>query len=274
MLPTPLRIEGSVYKIFYGTRNANNQSSISYSIIDLENPSKVVEHASIPVLCPGRLGTFDDNGVLPSCILEKNNEMLLYTIGFKPGGTTRMDLYGGLAISADGGHTFNRWSEAPIIERTRANPMINTAPWVIRDQSEYKMYYVSGVEWLNQDLPRYNIQMASSTDALFWRRDGQVAIDFEEGENALARPYVLFEDGKYHMWFSAKGESYRALYAISSDGISWERDPKTFQFQGNSHDIDDEMVCYPAIISHKGQKIMLYNGNDYGLRGICMAVEE
>ena len=196
----------------------------------------------------------------------------MYTIGFKPGGTTRMDLFGGLATSLDG-ENFERWSESPILERNRINPFINTAPWVIKINGQYIMYYVSGVEWLNKDLPRYNIQIAHSSDGLEWEREGVVAIDFVDGENALARPYVIYEKGLYHMWFSSKGEAYKAKYATSSDGINWTRS-SDFEFYGDLEGVDDEMVCYPVVILSNNQKFMFYNGNGYGIDGICLAIEE
>ena len=57
--------------------------------------------------------------------------------------------------------SFTRWSEAPIIERCRVNPFINTAPWVIQGEDKLLMYYVAGTEWIHEDLPRYNIQIAT-----------------------------------------------------------------------------------------------------------------
>src|SRR3546814_9435949 len=84
------------------------------------------------------------------------------------------------------------------------------------------MYYVAGVGWRHRDLPRYNIQYATSRDGLHWHRDGTVAIDFaSDEENALARPFVLKEDGRYRMWFAHKGEAYRPGYAESDAGIRW-----------------------------------------------------
>ena len=107
----------TVFLRFFGARNENNQSLVSYAVVDLtRSHNPLVEISTKPVLSPGRLGTFDDNGVLPSCFIEKDGQNLLYTIGFKPGGTTRMDLFGGLAIS-ENEDKFERWSEAPIIEK-------------------------------------------------------------------------------------------------------------------------------------------------------------
>jgi hypothetical protein len=273
MLPTPTHVEGSIYKIYFGGRNERNQSHVGFAVIDLKEPDRVIDYGAEAVLIPGRLGTFDDNGVLPSCHLRRENgEDFLYYIGFKPGGTTRMDLFGGLALAR--GEHFERWSEAPIIERCRANPFTNTAPWVIEDGDMYRMYYVAGTEWVHKDLPRYNIQTATSNDGKTWERDGTVAIDFAEGENALARPYVIKQDGLYRMWFSSKGDRYLPQYAESIDGVAWTRDPAGVDLRPGPGGPDEEMICYPIVLQHDDQHIMYYNGNGYGLNGVCLAVEK
>lgn len=274
MLPAPQHLEGSLYRLYFAGRNEGNQSHIGYAVIDMNEPDKVLEFSEKAVLTPGRLGTFDDNGVLSSCLLKDGDDLLMYIIGFKPGGTTRMDLFGGLAISHDNGLTFERWSEAPIIGRNRVNPFINTSPWVIKEDQGYRMYYVAGTEWIHKDLPRYNIQTATSSDGKNWDREGDIAINFAEGENALARPYVVKQDDVYRMWFSSKGEYYLPQYAESEDGINWTRYPDAIDLTPTPNSPDEEMICYPIVIEHAGKQIMYYNGNGYGLNGICLAVEE
>ncbi len=273
MVPTPVQMDGSLYRIYFAGRNHQNQSHIGYAVIDLKNPTKVLDISKKPVLNPGRLGTFDDNGVLPSCIVKDGNEFRLYYIGFKPGGTTRMDLFGGLAISKDGGENFTRWSEAPILERCQANPFINTAPWVIKQGTQWRIYYVAGVEWLSPDMPRYNIQTGTSKDGKTWERDGTVAVDFGSGETSLARPYVIEQDGVYRMWFSSKGPHYLSRYAESADGVNWTRYDDGVDLKPEAGGPDEEMICYSAVVQHNGKHIMFYNGNGYGKNGICLAVE-
>src|SRR3546814_12957581 len=118
-----------------------------------------------------------------------------------------MHLFGGLAVSTDGGRSFERASRAPVIERCAVNPYLNTAPFVLHEDGQWRMYYVAGVGWRHRDLPRYNIQYATSRDGLHWHRDGNVAIDFaSDEENALARPFVLKEDGRSRMWFAHPGQ--------------------------------------------------------------------
>ena len=262
--------------MFFSSRNKQNISYVGFAVCDLEQGGKVLEYSSNPVLEPGELGSFDDNGVTPSCLMELDNgELAMYYIGWNPGSTVRMHLFGGLAISEDGGSTFNRWSKAPIIERCPTDPFLNTAPWVVKVEKGYRMYYVSGTGWLHKDLPRYNIKLARSDDGKVWRRDGHVCIDYKnETENALARPYVVYEDGVWKMWFAHKGDSYRLGYAESLNGLDWERDDKMAGLDVSNGGFDTDMVEYAAIVKYGGRHFMFYNGNNYGYDGIGLAVEK
>lgn len=275
MVPTPQMLEGGLVRVYFSGRDVQNRSNIGYAVLDLAAGGKLVDYSSSPVLSPGELGCFDDNGVTPSCVITVGGTTHLYYIGWNPGSTVRMHLFGGLATSEDGGLTFERWSRAPIIERSRTDPFLNTAPWVVKAEDGYRLYYVSGTGWLHKDLPRYNIKLARSEDAKAWVRDGHVCIDFrDEKENALARPYVVFEDGIWKMWFSHRGEEYQMGYAESSDGITWERNDDLAGLNTGESGFDTDMVEYAAVVKHDGQSFIFYNGNNYGYEGIGMAVGE
>jgi len=275
MVPTPHMMDDGLVKVFYSGRDTNNKSNIGFAIVDLNLDGKVVEYSDEPVLTPGQLGCFDDNGVSPSCLREIDGQLHLYYIGWNPGSTVRVHLFGGLAISSDKGESFERWSRAPIIERCPVDPFLNTAPWVVKFEQGYRMYYVSGCGWVHKDLPRYNIKTATSRDGKIWHRDGHVCIDFaNESENALARPYVLYEDGVWKMWFSHKGEDYRLGYAESDDGVIWQRGDELAGLDVSEDGWDSEMLEYAAIVNFEGQHFMFYNGNNYGYDGIGLAIEE
>ncbi len=274
MIPTPYRLGKGIYRIFFSGRNIKNQSHISSVTIDINKKLKILSRDNKPILSPGKLGTFDDNGVTPSCVIKlNNNKLALYYIGWNPGSTVRMHLFGGLAISKDEGKNFKRWSEAPIIERNSYNPYLNTAPWVIKKKDKYLMYYVSGTEWINKNLPRYNIKLAYSNNGLDWSHKNEVCIDFKNrSENALARPFVFKDDDKWKMFFSAKGKKYKLGYAESFDAINWERKDKIINFNRGNSTYDNEMMEYFCIIKENEKYFMLYNGNNYGKDGIALAV--
>ena len=240
MLPTPEHLEGSKYRIYYGGRNDKNQSHIACADINLDTLE--VNYAAEPVLSLGALGCFDDNGVLPSCITPD----ALYYIGFKPGGTTRMQLLYGVALREDG--SVSRLGDHPQGCNTIG---IETAPWLL----DGRYYTVNGIEWLDPDTPRYDIRVNLRT-----------AIPLAANENALARPYVVKEDGIYKMFFSAKGkdEFYRPQYAESHDGYEWERKP---------YDFPEDHMCYAIVLKHGEKEFMFYNdASNYGRNGINLAV--
>lgn len=276
MIPTVDMMSESICKVYFSGRNEMNQSHIGYVLVDLNRPNHILEISKEPVLAPGALGCFDDNGVTPSCIVRNEKEIFLYYIGWNPGTTTRMHIFGGLAISKDDGKTFERYSRAPILERNRANPFINTAPFALKEENRWIIYYVGGVEWVNKDLPRYNIQIGFSEDGKNWKREGLVAIDFMGDENAIARPFVWKENSIYKMVFASKGEknpNYRLKYAESVDGLNWIRKDSEIGIDVSDSGEDSEMIEYAALVNFKGKKIMFYNGNNYGTNGILAAVE-
>lgn len=276
MTPTVDRLSGDLYRVYFSGRDDENRSQIGSAVIEAkEGNLRLVEYAEEPAITNGDLGCFDDNGVTPSCIVTVNGRKFFYYIGWNLGATVRMHLFGGLAISDDGGRTFVRYSKAPIIERNRINPLLNTSPFVLYDAGVWRMYYVAGVEWVHKDLPRYNIQYAESSNGLDWERTGHVCIDFASVEEvALARPYVLLEDGVYKMWFCHKGVEYRMGYAESLDGKNWVRRDDFAGLTVSPSGWDDTMVAYPCVFKHGGYTYIFYNGNTYGRDGMGWAVSK
>lgn len=272
MVPTPHYFGGSLY-IYYSSRNRFNQSNIGRFKLDLTSKLEVTEKSSTPLLSAGELGHFDDNGVTPSCVIElEDGTIAMYYIGWNPGSTTRVNLFGGLAISKDQGETFTRWSTAPILERTQKDPLINTAPWVVKSSDGYRMYYVSGISWETKDDPRYNIKIAYSKDGYKWERPGEVVLNFlSTRETALARPYVLNDNGSWRMWVTRRIGEYAIAYAESKDGINWIRKDKEFGLRPSGAPSELNMTAYSAIIKREDNFYMFYNGDNYGKDGILVA---
>lgn len=272
MIPTPLNID-SRQLIYYSGRNKLNQSSIGCFEVELSEEPRVVKSYTNPLLEPGELGCFDDNGVSPSCAIElPGGEIAMYYIGWNPGSTTRVNLFGGLAISQNRGKSFSRWSKSPILERTRTDPYLNTAPWVVKAEDGFRMYYVSGLEWVDKNSPRYNIKIAYSSNGYHWERPGEVVLDFSnDKETALARPYVIKEDGIWKMWVTCRVGEYSIAYAESIDGIKWSRIDSKLGLRPNSSHEEQIMTEYAAVVPTHDGYFMFYNGDEYGKNGILLA---
>ena len=275
MLPTVKSIDDSHYKVYYSGRDDQGRSQVGYSTIQIigEKINVISTHRE-PILQHGERGCFDDNGVTPSCIIDNK----LYYIGWNSGTTTyRMSLIMGLALENEQ-DKFIRSSRAPLMKRTDREPFgICTAPFVMKSEFGYQMWYVSGEGWINKDLPKYNIKYASSIDGINWENKGQVSLQLDRNETALARPCVLFDGKAYEMYFSYKDPrlGYRIGYATSSNGVDFSRSKDFSQYLDiSSKGWDSEMVEYSYVFDHKGIRFMLYNGNGYGQNGIGYAIRK
>ena len=277
--PTAEQIEGDLFRIYFTPRDKHNRSQIGFVEVDITNPKEIVSISHKPILVSGELGTFDDSGAWVSCIVNNANKKYLYYVGWNQGITVPFRNSIGLAISNDGGKTFQKYSEGPIIDRNAQEPHFSATSYVILKKNIWKMWYLSCKKWVlieNKPTPYYHIKYAESKDGINWERKGIVCIDFKnEKEHAISRPCVLFEDGIYKMWYSYRGpKTYRIGYAESLNGINWTRKDEEVGLNVSNSGWDSEMIEYPLVFNHKGTKYMLYNGNNYGESGFGFAVLE
>jgi predicted GH43/DUF377 family glycosyl hydrolase len=278
MIPFAENMKGDRYRIYFAPRDQYNRSSVAYVEIDIKNPKKILDISPNPVLSPGELGTFEDSGILLSWIVDHENVKYLYYIGYNIGVTVPFRNFVGLAISHDQGTSFQKVSKAPLLERNSIDPYLTVTPCVLIEDCLWRMWYTSGTKWaMENDRPKhyYHIKYAESPDGIHWDRKGIVCIDYQnEDEYAIARPCVIKEEGFYRMWYCYRGESYRIGYAESEDGIQWERKDEETGIDVSESGWDSEMIEYPFVFDHGGERYMLYNGNGYGKTGIGLAILE
>ena len=278
--PFPERIGEDRYKIHFAGRDKYNRARGGYAVIDINEPERILETPEKPLLDLGALGCFDDCGVMPSCIVNYKNNQYMYYTGWTQAVVTPFSFFIGLAISRDGGKTFERFSEAPVLGRNIHDPYLTCSPWVIIENEIWRMWYVSGTGWeivSNDPKPKhyYHIRYAESKDGMNWDTSGIVCIDYSKDEYAIARPTVYKEEGLYKMWYCYRGgaNTYRAGYAESTNGIDWERKDDQVGIDVSESGWDSYMICYPCVFEHKGKKYMLYNGGrNFGENGCGLAV--
>lgn len=262
-------------RVFFSSRDAQQRSRVGWFDFDPREPGGGVRPCEGPALEPGRLGAFDESGAMGSWVLASGDVLWLYYVGWNRGVTVPFYNAIGLARSSDGGVTFTRVSEGPIVGRDRIDPYFTASSCVLVENGVWRMWYVSCVRWEVVDRrPRhlYHIRHATSEDGIDWRRNGIVCIDFEhEGEYAISRPCVIREDGLYKMWYSWRGERYRLGYAESEDGLRWVRRDASVGLDVSKDGWDSEMIEYACVFDYEGRRYMLYNGNQYGGTGIGLA---
>ncbi len=281
MMPVIDLLDDQKARIYFSARDTEGRSQGAFIEIDLNNPFKITKLSKEPVLLLGQLGAFDDAGIMPTCIVNHEGKKYLYYNGWTLGKRVPFFSFNGVAISKDGGKTFEKKSRGPAVFYSNdVDPYSTFAPFVMKDEGRWKAWYVSLIKWTEDQSGLkhyYNIRYAESEDGINFKREGIVCIDFKNNyEYAIARPFVLKENGLYKMWYSFReGENvktYRIGYAESKDGINWDRMDDEVNLDVSENDWDSQMLEYSFIYDHKGKRYMLYNGNEYGKTGIGLAL--
>ena len=277
--PVAELLRGMLFRVYFSCRDEDNRSSVGFIELDIRNPNEILRLASEPVIQPGEPGLFDDSGVSIGCLIVTNGKKYLYYLGWNLGVTVPWRNSIGLAVSESADPVFVKYSRAPIVDRNHVDPFSVSYPWVMRDGPVWKMWYGSNLSWgtkqtnITQADMTYVIKYAESKDRIQWKRTGIVCIDFKsKDEYAIARPCVIKDGNVYKMWYSYRGKSYRIGYAESPDGIHWERKDKAVGIDVSESGWDSEMIEYPFVFDHEGERYMLYNGNGYGKTGLGLAV--
>lgn len=283
--PVPILIDDRI-RVYFAARNVAGKSYPAFVDLDAGDPRRVLDWQLQPIMPYGPTGTFDDDGNMPACALRNGDDILLYYSGWNRRVTTPCHNSTGLAHSRDGGKTFIRRFDGPLLDRTPDEPYMAVTPWVMREASGWRMWYVSGMGWINvegRQEPLYAIKQADSTDGVHWRRDGRLAVPLRHDGEAIARPTVSRDpSGVYHMWYSYRDShdfrdgvgSYRIGYAQSADGRTWNRNDAAAGLPVEREDWEAQMRCYPYLLHIGDRSYLFYSGNSFGQSGLGCAVWE
>lgn len=275
--PTPLVLESGLVRVFFSPRDAQRRSSITYLDLKLEDEQfEIISLQKDPILVPGGRGAFDDSGVTVCSVLQLNEKLFMYYLGWNIAMTVPVRNSIGLAIGGLDSSRLMRSSVAPILDRFELDPYTLSYPWVLRINDEWMMWYGSHLRWFEQGADSYQhvIKVASSTDGVSWRRGGHIAIPLSgDKEFAVTRPCVLYEDGCFHMWYSIRSPDYKMGYATSNNGTDWVRKDEQLVFIENGETWDSNSMQYASVFNYCGRRYMLYNGNGFGRTGFGLAVQ-
>ncbi len=285
-MPTPWRLNDTTLRLFYCSRDARNRSHVFRADLSATSPWHLHGQSDGPVLAPGLPGSFDAAGVMPTALVQREDALWMYYIGW----TQRTDVpYHnaiGIARSLDGGHSFERFLPGPVLGTSVNEPYFCGTCDVARVGTRWVMWYMSTTEWRLSDgrrEPRYHLKQAYSDDGIHWDHGRDVAVDYlNDNEGGIARATVLRRDKHWWMWFCYRGVSgyrgtgpagYRIGVARSDDGLSWQRLPgqKIFDANPKQGDFDQFMQCYPAVFRTEQGDFLFYNGSDFGQTGIGIA---
>jgi hypothetical protein len=283
MIPTPVQLKDSIIRVYLTFCDSDNIGRPGYVDIDAANPLQVLGVSSAPFLEIGKAGTFDENGILMTSIVnDHNGNIYMYYAGFELGTKIRYRLLTGLALSRDGGKSFIRVKDTPVLERSPEELYFRGGPYVLIENGKFRMWYVAGSEWtmINEKMmPVYVLKYLESNDGITWGPVGRVCIKIDNAdEHGFGRPWVVKRGpGDYQLFYSVRRRSlaaYRLGYAESGDGINWIRKDNEMGLDVSSHGFDNQAIMYSSVITVGGKTYCFYNGNNFGEDGFAVAVLE
>jgi hypothetical protein len=272
-LPFVDKIQDGIYRIYFSTRDSKKRASTGFVEYDFNN-EKILDISKKPILSHGKVGSFDEDGVMSSCIINHQNKKFLYYTGWSSPKSTPFNWSIGLAISKNNGQTFEKISDGPIISKNCFDPFFVGSPSVIFEQNRWKMWYVSSKGWKKSKkgmIAPYFLKYAESKNGINWEINDDTAIDISKGEKGLGRASVIKENGIYKMWYSYSAKKYRIGYAESKNGKEWKRMDHKAGITISKKGWDSDTIEYPCVFKHHKNKLMLYNGNNFGKTGFGYA---
>lgn len=276
--PLPVHLDGDVYRIFFSGRDASNRSSVGAVDIDIVR-RRIIEDHYQPLFQHGPEGSFYADGVSIGNFYVVDDTRYMLFMGWQSapnqhwrGDVGRLIVNNNLTLELD--------SDVPFMGSDSTDPLSLSYPWVHQyTDGGYRMWYGSTETWdAGNGEMLHTIKSASSSDGHLWQREG-LAIPYILGvAQAFSRPTVAVNSlGGFEMWFSYRsgsGEKYRIGYATTDSGKEWRLALDATGIDVASEGWDSEMIEYPFVFDHKGERYMLYNGNNYGKTGFGLAILE
>jgi predicted GH43/DUF377 family glycosyl hydrolase len=263
-----------------------NGQYVSYSAFvdfDRNNLFQIRNISSKPILQLGILGSFDEFGTYPVSVITIGNKLYVYYAGWTRCESVPFNVAIGVAVSKDGGETFEKMGDGPVLSYSPNEPFILSGPKIRKFGNKYYLFYIAGRKWIldnGRPEPVYKIRLAISDDGIHWVKNNKDLIESRIDEHeAQASPDVIFLNGKYHMFFCYRGSKdyrgkengYRIGYASSADLVNWQRDDDKAGIDVSESGWDSEMISYPHVFELDGSLYMLYLGNHVGKYGFGAA---
>jgi len=274
-MPTP-DVRDTYIRIYLAFWDENKVGQIGFIDVDIDNPSKILNICRNPVLKIGKPGRFDDNGVSPSYMKNKDGVKILFYIGWQLGVTVPYHLFSGVATTFDDGETFQASSDVPYLDRLDGEAFARSAPMIVIETDSLlrknSIYYFGASKWMWD--PTHNRYWYDSEIKLLAspKRAG-IPVNIPKSNTfGHGRPWVIWDGNRHHMFFVYRTfedpTKYKQGYGVSENGINFDVTYDTVIPFGKDGDFDSEAASHLVVVPAGGRLVGFYMGNDFGREGM------
>jgi len=255
--------DGSLYKMWYTGEGLDWKWRIGYAT----SPDGIswTKYDGNPVLDVGLEGTWDSDVARVSVVLKSEG---IYHMWYNGNGHSRF----GYATSPDG-INWTKYVDNPVFDL--GLPGSWDENWVslagiIREAGLYKLWYTG-----QDSSGTGRIGFATSPDGINWtRHPSNPVLDIDPASNWdgswVFDPYVIYDGGSYHMWYSGwtgaacdPNAFMRIGLASSPDGVTWIRSINNPVLDVSPGEWDYHGVTAPWVIFDGSLYHMWYHGGGW-----------
>lgn len=286
--PTPFALDETTLRVYIACRpkRGPDLQYLSYpAYVDLArcDPTRVIRLSAEPLLQLGNPGAFDEFGVMPCSVVRAGGGIYMYYTGWTRMSSVPFTVGIGIAVSDDGGSTFHRIGEGPVLGLTVNEPYLVNSPVVRIIDGQWHMWYMTGKKWLvHERKPEavFQIAHATSSDGIRWKRNGISIIPTKSQDECHDVFLPFFLKDKWHAVFAYRkpvgfrtdrSSAYRIGYASSHDLATWNRDDSHAGIDVSDSGWDSEMMSSCQVIELDGRILLFYCGNMFGREGFGIA---
>ena len=272
-VPTAWLLEDRI-RIFAAFWDADRVGRIGRVDLDRHDPRIVLDHARVPVLDVGAPGAFDAHGVTPMAVAADGDALRLYYAGWQRTEGARYLLFTGLAVSLDGGLSFRRHADTPVLDRVPGHHLVRTGFFAPEGAAWRAWLALSDgmIDIAGKPTPRYRLATCESADGITWPAAARNCLLPEaDGIFGFGRSAIWRSAEGYHGMISVRRRSgYRIEYAHSADGISWSP-PGQGGYALPPALVGQAETMFPSTVTVGTTRYVFYNGDGFGREGVRCA---
>lgn len=281
-VPSP---DGSRIRLFVSSRDDQGRSRAFVLDLDPTNPLEVSDPHLKLVLDLGSQEDFDGDGLLCTSVLVDGPEsMHMLYAGFERNAHGTYRLLTGLAKSIDGGDSFTRSTNVPLLERTPDELTVRGAAVfaeAIGLGNLQGIIYAGGSGWVTtaggRHRPHYSLREQPTRPDLTPIGPSRVLLEPRPDEHGFGRTGAI-DCGEHRcillsVRVTALG-SYRLQAAtIESDG-RWVRDTVQLRVLEQNHERSSDHLMFASSVQTPSEQWLFLNGPEYGKDGVLVATVE
>ena len=277
--------DGSRIRLFVSSRDDQGRSRVFVLDLDPTNPLEVSDPHLKLVLDLGSQEDFDGDGLLCTSVLVDGPEsMHMLYAGFERNAHGSYRLLTGLAHSIDGGDSFTRSTNVPLLERAPDESTVRGAAVfakTVRLDAPQGIIYAGGSGWVTtadgRRRPHYSLREQPIGPDLTPNGPSRILLEPRSDEHGFGRTGAIDCGNRRCVLLSVRMtalSSYRLQTAtIESDG-QWVRDTAQLRVLEEDRERSLDHLMFASSVRTPSDQWLFLNGPEYGKDGVLVATVE